>query len=231
MTNISSIRHTACHAVSLEDILPDTEHAGPADASAVLIARNGRDAQIVRDGRISDARVAFGCIVQPEPGDRVQTAMADGTIWVTSVLERSSDVPMRLWAEGDVAIVSMRGDVSLMAARTLNLDAGERARLAAAEIDLHAGVARFVLDELVQVGRRASLMVGKIRYVGEMIETIAEHVLTRARRSSRFVEDSDQLRAGDIDHRADSTLQMRAETMFMTADKVVRVDADQIHMG
>jgi len=53
----------------------------------------------------------------------------------------------------------------------------------------------------------------------------------RVQRSTRFVEESDQIRAGDIDHRAESTLQMRAETMLMTADVVVRVDADQIHMG
>jgi hypothetical protein len=231
MTNISTIRYAACRATSLEDIAPDDGNSSPADASAVLVARNGRDVQIARGGNISEARVAFGCIVQPEPGDRVLTGMADGTIWVTSVLERSSDAPMRLWAEGDVSIVSVRGDVSLMAGRTVNLDAAKGARIAAPEIDLHAGIARFVLDELVQVGRRASLCVKKIRHVGEMIETFAEHVLVRAQRSSRFVEDSDQLRAGDIDHRAESTLQMRAESMFMTADTVVRVDADQIHMG
>jgi hypothetical protein len=88
-----------------------------------------------------------------------------------------------------------------------------------------------VLDELLQIGRKAHWYVAKIRSVGEVFETFAGHLLCRARRSSRFVEGSDQLRAGDIDHRADGTLQMRAETMFMTADTVVRVDADQIHMG
>jgi hypothetical protein len=231
MTTVSAIRQSMSDAVSLEDVVHDGEHDRSAEVSAGIIARNGRDVRIARDGCVSAARVAFGCIVQPEPGDRVLTSMADGTIWVTSVLERCSDAPMRLWAEGDVAITSMRGDVSLMAACTINLDAGERARVAAPEIDLHAGVARFVLDELVQVGRKVSLLVGKIRQVGEMVETFAEHVLTRARRSSRFVEDSDQLRAGDIDHRAESTLQMRAGVMLMTADTVVRMDAAQIHMG
>ena len=231
MTNISMLGQAARQTAWLEDIVRDGEQAGPADASGVVIARNGRDVQIARDGRISEARVAFGCIVEPELGDRVLTSMADGTIWVTSVLERSSAAPMRLCAEGDVSIVSTGGDVSLMAAQSLNLDAGARARLAAAEIDLHAGTARFVLDELVHVGRRASLLVGKIRHVSELIETFAEHVLTRVQRSSRFVEESDQIRAGDIDHRAESTLQMRAETLLMTADVVARVDADQIHMG
>jgi hypothetical protein len=231
LTNISMLGPAARQTARFENIVPGCEHAGPADASGVVIARNGRNVHLAREGRISEARVAFGCIVQPEPGDHVLTHIVDGTSWVTSVLERSSETPMRLWAEGDVSIVSMGGDVSLTAAQSLNLDAAKRARLVAAEIDLHAGVARFVLDELLQVGRRASLLVGKIRHVSELIETFAEHVLMRVQRSTRFVEESDQIRAGDIDHRAESTLQMRAETMLMTADVVVRVDADQIHMG
>ena len=129
------------------------------------------------------------------------------------------------------ASVSTRGDVSLVAAGCVSLEAGERARLAAPEIELHAGLARFVLDELLQVGRRANVYVGKLRHVGDMVEMVAEHVLTRVRRSSRFVEESDELRAGDVDHRAEHTMQMRAGTMLMTADTVVRVDAEQIHMG
>ena len=157
--------------------------------------------------------------------------MAGRTIWVTSVLERSSDAPMRLWAKGDVSIISMRGDVSLMAARCVNLDAGERTRLAAAEIDLHAGVARFVLDELVQVGRRASLMVGKIRYVGEMIETFAEHMLSRSRAAACSSRKATSFAPVIliIGQRARSRCVPRP--CYMTADAVVRVDADQIHMG
>jgi len=205
--------------------------APPAAGETVVLARDGRDARIERDGAVVAARVAFSCLVQPEPGDRVLTGMADGTIWVISVLERTSDAPMRLWAEGDVSIVSTHGDVSLVAGRSVNVDGAERARIAAPEIDLHAGLASFVLDELVQIGRKASLFVKNIRQVGEMMETFAEHVLVRAQRGSRFIEESDQLRAGDIDHRAEGTLQMRAKSMFMTADTVVRMDADQIHMG
>jgi hypothetical protein len=231
MTKISPIRYAACDAASLDDRLPDPRRSDPAEASAILVARNGRDVRIARGGHITEARVAFGCIVQPEPGDRVLTGTADGTIWVTSVLERSSDAPMRLWAEGDVSIVSTRGDVALVAGRSVTLDAAQRARIAAPELDLHAGVARFVLDELVQVGRKASLCIKQIRQVSDIIETFAEHLLVRARRGSRFIAESDQLRAGDIDHRAEGTLQMRSKSMFMTADTVVRVDADQIHMG
>jgi hypothetical protein len=204
---------------------------GPHGTAATLIACQGQNARIESDGDVSDARIAFGCLIRPEPGDRVLTCAADGSVWIVSVLERHTGAPARLWTEGDLAIVSVHGDISLAAARAITVDAAARARVTAPEIDLHAGLARFVLDELLQIGRKAHWYVAKIRSVGEVFETFAGHLLCRARRSSRFVEGSDQLRAGDIDHRADGTLQMRAETMFMTADTVVRVDADQIHMG
>jgi hypothetical protein len=196
-----------------------------------LIACDGRNARIEHLGRESDARISFGCLVRPEPGDRVLAVAADGATWVVSILERCSDAPPCLWADGDIAIVAARGDISLTAGQTVNVDAGVRARVAAAEIDLHAGIARFVLDELLQIGRRANLYVAKIRSVGEMVETFAEHVLTRAKRGSRFIEESDHVRAGDIDHRAEGNLQLMAKTAFITADTVVRVDAEQIHMG
>ena len=209
-----------------------TGMAGPADATdAELIARDGRDARIALGGVIHAARIAFGCLIQPEPGDRVLTSMADGAIWIVTVLERPSDAPPRLWAEGDLGIVSARGDILLSAARTVDLGAGKAIHATAPEIDLHAGVARFVLDELLQIGRRASWYVSKLRSLGETVETFADHVLTRAKRGSRFIEESDQLRAGDIDHRAEGTLQLHADVAFVTAETVVRVDADQIHMG
>jgi hypothetical protein len=206
-----------------------TGHAGT--ASAVLLSLDRRDAQVECEGQVLAARIAFGCLVRPAPGDRVLIGVADGETWVISVLERQSDVPPRLWAEGDIGIVSVTGDISMMAGREVQLDAGARVRASAPEIDLHAGIARFVLDELLQVGRRINLHVAKIRSVGDMIETFAEHILTRAKRGSRFIEESDQIRAGEIDFRAEGNLQLQAETAFITADTVVRVDADQIHMG
>jgi hypothetical protein len=169
--------------------------------------------------------------VQPEQGDRVLTADDGKTVWIVAVLDRPTDLPARILFEGDIAITSARGDLSLHATNEINVDAGSRARIAAQEIDPHAGVAHFVLDELLQVGRRVSLYVTMLRSVGELVETFADHVLTRARHGSRFIEGSDQIRAGDIDQRAEGNMQLQAGTQFITAETIVRVDAEQIHMG
>jgi len=228
---VGTVRNAPSEALSLVDECRDAPTWPAGAVSAGLIARDGREARIVRDGAVHAARIAFGCLIQPEPGDRVLTGMADGTVWIIAVLDRQSDAPPRLWTEGDLGIVSVHGDISLSAGRVVDIGAGAGIRVAAPEIELHAGVARFLLDELLQVGRRISWYVTKLRSVGEIVETFADHVLTRAKRGSRFIEESDQMRAGDIDHRAEGTLQLQAEAAFITADTIVRVDADQIHMG
>ena len=221
----------APYAARPELTAPHADMAWSGDAAAAeLLARDGRDARILWQGAIQPARIAFGCLVRPEPGDRVLVGPADGALWVLSVLERPSGAPPRLWAEGDLAIAA-RGDISLTAGQSVAIAAGATLQATAAEIDLHAGIARFVLDELIQVGRKASWYVGKLRSLGDVVETFAEHVLTRAQRASRFIAETDQMRAGDIDHRAEGTLQLQADLAFVTADTLVRVDAEQIHMG
>jgi hypothetical protein len=228
---VSTVRNPPFEALSRMDEGRDALRWTGDAVSAVVVSRDGKAARIVVDGCVHDARIAFGCLIQPEPEDRVLVGSVDGTIWIISVLDRQSAAPPRLCTDGDLTIASVRGDISLSAGRAVDIGASNRIRVAAPEIDLHAGIARFVLDELVQVGRRINWYVAKLRSMGETVETFADHVLTRAKRGSRFIEESDQVRAGDIDHRAEGTLQLQAEVAFITADTIVRVDAEQIHMG
>ena len=203
----------------------------PADGrTADVIACDGLEAWISCDGATHRGRVAFGCLVRPEPGDRVLTCRADGAVWILSVLQRRSDAPRRLWVDGDLAVESAGGDISITGG-TVDIGAAATVRATAPAIELHAGVARFVLNELVHVGQRINWYVTKLRSVGEVVETLAEHLLVRASRSTRIIAESDQVRAGDIDHRAEGTLQLQADIALVSAGQLVRVDADQIHMG
>jgi hypothetical protein len=199
--------------------------------AAIVRGRKGLTVHIGRAGETLSARIAFSCLVQPEAGDLVATQDAGGSTWITAILERPTETPMRLLAEGDVSIASAHGNISIAAAGRVQVDAGEAVGISGDELELQASVARFILDEHLQIGRRATYYVQKIRTAGQVLEQIAETVLTRARNLTRFVEESDQLRAGDVDHRAEGTMQLRAKTAFVTADDLVRLDAEQIHMG
>jgi hypothetical protein len=160
----------------------------------------------------------------------VLLAQADGAHWVLAVLERSSPAPLVLMAERDLTIASS-GTMRLAAASDLAVDAGDTVRVGGREIEVHASVLRSVAEEVLHVGKRITSHVTTYRLVAELIESFAEHVLQRARRSTRIVEQTDHLRSGDIDHGATGTVQIQAHQTFISADTVVRIDAAQIHMG
>lgn len=216
----------AIHRVGLE-----TGLASCADTTATVLARQGRVVQIAAGDWPCAARVAFSCLVQPEPGDEVLIAEAGGSLWVLAVLERHGTAPALLLAEGDLTIVAAGGALRLAARDDVAVDAGATARLAGAEVEVHASVLRSVVDEVLHVGKRITGHVGVLRVVAELLESFAEHRLLRARRSTRLIEQTDHLRSGEIDHAATGTVQIQAKQAFISADTVVRIDAAQIHMG
>lgn len=202
-----------------------------ADATSVVLSRKGRVVQLAAGEFAYEAKLAFSCLVQPEPGDTVLTAEAGDTRWVLAVLERTGTAPMLLLAEGDMTIAATGGALRLAARDDVAVDAGATARLSGHEVAVHGSVLRSVVDEVVHVGKRITAHVGVIRVVAELMESFAEHTLLRARRSTRLIEQTDHLRSGEIDHAATGTVQIQAKQAFISADTVVRIDAAQIHMG
>lgn len=200
------------------------------DRTAIVVSRQGRDIKVMSQDWTHDARAAFSCLVAPEPGDLVMIAEADGVQWVLAVLERISAAPLLLLAERDLTIASA-GTMRLAASGEVALDAGTTMRVSGREVEVHASVLRSVAGEILHVGQRITSHVTTYRLVADLIESFAEHVLQRARRSTRIVEQTDHLRSADIDHGATGTVQIQARQAFISADTVVRIDAAQIHMG
>ena len=58
-----------------------------------------------------------------------------------------------------------------------------------------------------------------------------ERVTQRVKRSFRFVEDADTVKAGRIDYAADTALTMRAKNTIIAAEELAKVDAEQIQLG
>jgi Protein of unknown function (DUF3540) len=60
---------------------------------------------------------------------------------------------------------------------------------------------------------------------------VLERCHQRVARSYREVEETDQVKAGQIDYTADTSLQLHAKYALVTADQLVKMDAEQIHIG
>ena len=64
--------------------------------------------------------------------------------------------------------------------------------------------------------------------LSEAIETIAQRIVGRFRRSIRIVEESEQLRARDIEQRASGHMHLRGDAVTLQGGALVKLRADQI---
>jgi hypothetical protein len=160
------------------------------------------------------ALVAASCLILPEPGDRVLAAAAE-KIWVIAVLRRAAATPPRLQAGPDLVIGAPDGTVTIEGS----------------SLTMRARSATVLIDELLHVGQSVTAHLAGLKTVAGLIESFAQRVMLTARRSQRVVEETDELRAGDIDHQAARALHLQADCAFITGGTAIRMDAGQIHMG
>ena len=209
---------------------PALEGRLPLAESARVLDRTEDGLLLEYAGTVRAGRIALSCLVQPEPGDLALVARTMSGLFVIALLERSAGVPMRLVLGAKAEIVTS-DRLALLGGGGVTISSPETVGITASSLDLRAGHAQMVIDELVHVGQEVRAHVGKLRLCVDLLETIADRVLTRAQRCFRFVTEGDHLRAGDIDHRGERSVQLRGGTTFVSAETVVKVDAEQIHMG
>lgn len=181
--------------------------------TAEILSRDGAAYTIAQDG--APARRAYSCLVEPEPGDVVLVARAGTSPYILAVLERPGGAPMRL-AVPDGATLAADGGHLTIAAETLVLKAEE---------------GQVAMGRLGVAAARTDAQLGRVGIVAEAIETLAQRIIGRFRRSYRFVEESEHLRARDIDQRASGHLGLKGDTATLQGGIVVKVDGAQIHMG
>lgn len=191
------------------------QQIGAATDSAEVLACDGGSILLVHDGQEERARRAYSCLVEPEPGDLVLFGRAGGQAYVLAVLERRGDAGMRLAMPDGATIGDGAGRLNL-AAGTLVVEA-EATQVATRSLDVTAA--------------RTDAHLGRVGIFAEAIETIAQRIIGRFRSVFRFVEESEQLRARDIDQRASGHMHMRGATASLQAKALVKLQADQIHLG
>ncbi len=178
------------------------------------------------------ARRAASCLLAPEVGDQVLVAFIPGhPSYVLAVLERDPSAPARVNVDGDLAIHAAGGRVSITSSEGLDLLTEGEATVVAKGLNVHATRGNVVLDQLAFLGSAVVAEMGKAKLVTAALETIADRVVMRAKRAYRFVEELDHLRAERLDYVANSTLSLRGENTVVTAEQLVKLDGEQIHVG
>ncbi len=179
-----------------------------------------------------EARRAASCLLAPEVGDEVLVALIPGRpSYVLAVLERDASTPASLEVEGDLRIQATGGRVSLRGERGLDLATGGDTTVVTGELDVRAARGNVVLERLSYLGSAVLAEVEKVKVTTVSLDTLADRVMSRVKRAYRFVEELDQLRAERFDFVAEKTASVRGENTIVTAEKLVKLDGEQIHVG
>ncbi len=177
------------------------------------------------------ARRALSCLLEPAIGDRVWLIGQHGEYFITAVLERSESTPLQLGVEGDVNLAVRNGQLHIAAARGITLATPRALDLAGGEFSLSARQGRILVDRMYCLGQRLMAEIDQIRLLGRWFDSVLERISKRVKRSYKIVEELDQVRSEQIDYRASKNFQLHGQNTLMSAKELVKVDAEQIHLG
>ena len=189
----------------------------PLSAAAILFhgTVKGREAvqYFVADGNgLVRALRAASCLIDPQPGDRVLVSVAQGEAYILAVLNGAAET---------------RIDV----AGTLTIASGTGLSLEAPRISTKAEEAEYRFARLSVTSLRLDSTLEIAKLTAERLHTMATDILAEIGNSVRRVAGLDHVSAGQIDQRAKDTASLHGRFTSVTADKDVRIDGDQIHMG
>ncbi len=80
-------------------------------------------------------------------------------------------------------------------------------------------------------GQDVDATVGRVRLFGKVLETMVDRAVQMARNAFRLVDETEQVRVGQLDIEATQTVRVHAQHTLVTGTDLVKVDASQIHMG
>jgi hypothetical protein len=183
-------------------------------------------------GRIG-ARRAASCLMESTPGDTVLVCITGGNeAYVLAILTRDDDSsPAIISAPGDLNLDLPNGKMRLRASAGLALASPQEISLTAHQISLGAARGEAMLTECLLVGKKLGAQVEALSLFAQTVSSTLGTVYQKMSRFFRKVEGIEQVQAGELDLQARDSLSLHGRHTIMTAEKLVKVDGAQIHLG
>lgn len=206
----------------------------PASAAPWTGSALGRVVQLLDDWRqVVEAQTgddrwhcarAASCLLQPGVGDTVLVAGAQRDhVYLIAVITQADASRSELVVDGDLALRSRHGGIALHAQTQLAMESPELA--------LRSQKARLDIGDMEYRGAEVRVTTLVARFIGRTCETVLDRLSVLTRASFRLTEGVDQVRAGQVDYQATETMRLHAKNTLVTSKALVKVDAEQIHMG
>lgn len=197
-----------------------------------IVTETGEKLVVHTDAAVHQAGRAASCLLEPAIGDKVLLVTdTEGGDYVLAVLERADDRGAILNLPGDTEIRSPSGRLKISSRDGIGLQTPGDIAMQGGTLKVEAVQGDITIQNLSLVGEAWRSCVDRVKTVGRTFDSILERCHQRVSRSYRLVDEIDQVKAKQIDYHADTSLQLHAKYTLMTADELVKVDGEQIHLG
>ncbi len=184
------------------------------------------------DGVAMAARKAFGCLVRPEPGDRVLCAFDESeTLYVLSVLDRPGSNDMTIEAPGHARVLAREGDLDLASGRSVRMACADKMSFVS-DTEVHKNRETVLsCEDLTATGKNARASFKSLSLVADIMSTMAKHAIQKAVSYVRHSEGHDRVAAGQMTRSADGLYSVDSRHTVMQSKKATKIDGERIFMG
>jgi hypothetical protein len=190
-------------------------------------------ALVVRVGdRSVKAQRAVSCLVEPAVGDRVLVALSAESFVLAVLVKGEQRGPgVTLSVEGDVTLRARGGKLAVVASEAVTLTSGAKLELTAPELEVRAMKTSFFSASLSYLGRTIDGEIDRLKLAAQSVDRAVGRVSERIKQSFRTIEEIERVRAKELDVDVEGNVTVHADSTLMSAEKLVKVDGEQIHLG
>jgi len=210
--------------------LREQTHTPVENARVVSVAK--KEIVIRLAGVTLAARIAFSCLIKPEPGDLVICTKSEaGANFILGIIERPGEQNMCLAFPADATLLAENGNLSALSQKSVTLAAGDKLNCFSDQVIHKSREAVVDYDEVVARGTTLQANFKTVRLISQMVNTLAKQVIAKFKNYIRHTEDYDQVKAGQMMRKADGLYSVDSKHTVLVSKKDTKIDGERIHMG
>lgn len=198
--------------------------------TGVVLGKSGSSWVVGTPAGQFEAEKAVSCLVLPEVGDLVLLAVPPkGALFVLAVLSRKHEGGLEIDSERDITLRT-KGALTFAAAREVETRSA-RVATTAHRVETHAAEASWSFSKLEVVTGLLQANAQSVKTVLGMFDSIVDRVSQRVKRSYKLVEELEMTSAKEVSVDVERVYRLRAQNALVNAEEIVKMQAEQIHLG
>ncbi|KAG1651249.1 Secreted effector protein PipB2 [Nymphon striatum] len=154
----------------------------------------------------------------------------DGTLTKYKKLTHKHEVST-IKVQGGLTLRVEEGGLQVQSESGIDLSTLQTMSITSEQMDIRADEGNIYFSKLSYLGQSLVSKLESISIFGGIMNFIMDTVIQKSKTSHRVIEDSDYVKSRHINYQAKHIMQMHGKNTLLTAEELIKLDGDQIHLG